>query len=62
MVAGNHHQLRGTVSVSLPAPQRRFSLLLCRDKISGDSGTSLVVQWLRIHTPDAGAQVQSLVR
>ena len=25
-------------------------------------GTSLVVQWLRLHTPSAGAQVQSLVR
>ena len=62
LAAGNHHQLRGTVSVSLPAPRQRFSLLLCRGKISGDDGTSLVVQWLRIRTPDAGAQAQPLVR
>ena len=28
---------------------------------SGSAGTSLVVQWLRIHLPMQGTQVQSLV-
>ena len=27
-----------------------------------DGGTSLVIQWLRLHNPTAGARVQSLVR
>ena len=27
-----------------------------------DLGTSLVVQWLRLHSPNAGGQDQSLVR
>ena len=28
----------------------------------GHMGTSLVVQWLRLHAPNTGAQVQRLVR
>ena len=27
-----------------------------------DTGTSMVAQWLRLHAPNAGSQVQSLVR
>ena len=30
--------------------------------IKGNEGTSLVVQWLRIHLPVQGMQVPSLVR
>ena len=33
-----------------------------KKKCLGCLGTSLVVQWLRLPTPNAGAQVQSLVR
>ena len=33
-----------------------------KDPIKIRAGTSLVVQWLRIHQPMQGTQVQSLVR
>ena len=33
-----------------------------KEKFNTMSGTSLVVQWLRLHALNAGAQVQSLAR
>ena len=38
------------------------SRLCNEDSIKPQKGTSLVVQWLRIHLPMQGTQVQSLVR
>ena len=46
-----------TMGESLPLPE--FSFLILK---SGVSGTSLVVQWLRLCAPDVGAWVQSLIR
>ena len=40
----------------------RHHIFGARDVKRSCSGTSLVVQWLRLHVPNAGAQVRSLVR
>ena len=53
-------QLQSLLSVN--ELNKRYAVTNHQQTLKSDMRTSLVVQWLRLHAPDAGAQVWSLVR